>query len=110
MDSAHPQIRGVETRQRIVGQGVAVGRPKTANSRRAIALDPDAVAVLHSIKGQQIARKTTWNPDGQVLTGPGGDPIYPDMVRSDFHKVVTGAGLPHLVLRGLRHVHATRLL
>ena len=46
-----------KTLQWLTGKGLAIGQPKTAKSRRFIALSPDAVALLHEIRGRQIAEQ-----------------------------------------------------
>lgn len=104
----------VKTLQRISGHGLVEGQPKTARSRRSIALSPDAVALLHEIRGRQIAQQIAlgevWQDTGFVFTKADGRQVDPDMISKDFPKVVEAAGLPHLTLHGLRHAHATTLL
>jgi integrase len=104
----------VETLQRIKGYGLVEGRPKTARSRRSIALSPQAVDVLHAIRGRQIEQQLEagplWQSTGYVFTQADGSPVAPDMISKDFCALVRKAGLPHLTFHGLRHAHATLFL
>jgi integrase len=105
----------VNTLQRITEHGLVEGQPKTARSRRSIALSPQTVNLLHAIRGQQmeqqLAAGEVWhNPQGYVFTQSTGSPVAPDMVSKEFTAIVRRSGLPHLTLHGLRHAHATLLL
>ena len=104
----------VNTLQRITGHGLVEGQPKTARSRRSIALAPDVVEVLHGIRGRQIEQSLEsvelWENSGYVFTQISGAPVAPDMISKDFCAIVRKAGLPHLTLHGLRHAHATMAL
>ena len=104
----------VKTLQRLSGKGLVEGQPKTAKSRRAISLSPDAVALFHEIRGRQIAQQVAvaeaWQNTGYVFTQADGRPVDPDSITRDFSDVVKAAGLPHLTVHGLRHGHATMLL
>ena len=47
----------VATLQRILGRGLVEWHPKTLRSRRFIALAPEAVELLHGVRGRQIERR-----------------------------------------------------
>ncbi|MBN1856521.1 MAG: site-specific integrase [Dehalococcoidia bacterium] len=108
------RVSVVETLQRITGQGLVVGQPKTARSRRSIALSPDAVKVLEFVRDCQTTQRLmlgdAWTITGYVFTRPDGRPVIPDDISEDFQRVVRKAELPHLTLHGLRHAHATIML
>ena len=110
--SKHLQV--VNTLQRITGQGLMNGQPKTERSRRSIALSPDTVSLLHEIRGKQMTQQLevadAWTDSGYVFTHPDGMPIDPNLATRAFKKVVTTSGLPKLTIHGLRHTHATILL
>ena len=110
--SKHLQI--VNTLQRITGQGLMNGQPKTERSRRSIALSPDTVSLLHEIRGKQMTQQLqvadAWTDSGYVFTHPDGMPIDPNLATRAFKKVVTTSRLPKLTIHGLRHTHATILL
>ena len=109
--SKHLQV--VNTLQRITGQGLMNGQPKTERSRRSIALSPDTVSLLHEIRGKQMTQQLevadAWTDSGYVFTTGDGMPVDPLATRA-FKKMVTTAGLPKLTIHGLRHTHATILL
>lgn len=90
------------------------GIPKTARSRRAIALKSDSINLLHSVRGQQIepqlAAGDAWEHTGYVFTQVDGTPVDPESVSRDFCAIVRKAALPYLTLHGLRHAHATLAL
>jgi integrase len=102
----------VRTLQRIAGSGLMEGKPKTARSRRSIALSPQAVKLLHAIRGRQIEEQLAagelWQKTGYVLTQVDGRSMNPNKVSQA--AIVRKAGLPHLTLHGLHHAHATILL
>ena len=114
VDLAGAVIRVVKTLQIIVGKGLQEGQPKTARSRRSIALSPAAVDLLNSIRGRQVEQRLgvgdAWQNTGYVFTQADGRPLYPDEVTREFTGIVRQASLPHLTLHGLRHAHATLLL
>lgn len=104
----------VRTLQRIPGMGLVEGQPKTPRSRRSISLGPEAVNLLHAVRGQQIEQSLAagpiWQNTGYVFTQADGTPVDPESVSKDFCAIVRKAGLPHLTLHGLRHAHATALM
>lgn len=114
VDLDNGRLSVVATRQRITGRGIMVGQPKTARSRRVIALSPDCVALFRTIRGSQVLQKASygdaWKDSGYAFVNAYGNPVNPDDVSDDFHKLVLKANLPHLTLHGLRHAHATLLL
>ena len=114
VDRVGGKLSVVNTLQRIPGHGLVDGQPKTAKSRRSIALAPDAIGLLHTIRGQQIEQEWElgglWQHTGYVFTQLDGSPVVPDQVTQDFARVVQREGLPHLTLHGLRHAHATLAL
>jgi integrase len=114
VDLVRSSLSVVRTLQRITGYGLVEGQPKTQKSRRSIALSPQAVDLLHAIRGQQMEQQLAagplWQNSGYVFTQIDGSPIAPDMISKDFCAFVRKAGLPHLTFHGLRHAHATLLL
>ncbi len=100
--------------QRIKGEGLVEGQPKTGKSRRLIALSPNAVSLLHELRGKQIEHRlqagTLWQDSGYVFTQLNGKAIDPEWTSKDFALIVRRANLPYMTLHGLRHAHATLLL
>ena len=114
VDLANGQLSVVRTLQRILGKGLVEGRPKTAKSRRSIALAPESVQLLHGVRGRLIERSIDlgplWQNTGFVFTQEDGKPVNPPSISKDFAAIVSQAGLPHLTFHGLRHAHATLAL
>lgn len=89
-----------------------LAQPKTARSRRQVALDPDTVTALRAQRKrqaeEQLAAGTAWtNPDRLVFTREDGSPIHPQSFSEAFRRHTATAGLPRIPLHGLRHTHAT---
>lgn len=101
-----------------VGMGRAgwqVGEPKTAHSRRKIALTPLAVEVLRAHRARQLAERMAvadvWHDNDLVFCDALGD--YLDarhVTRYEFHPLLRRAGLPIRRFHDLRHSSATLLL
>ncbi len=69
--------------QRIAsGHTVTVGPPKTAASRRTIALDRHTVRLLRSHQRRQLAERAAagdaWHASGYLFTTPDDHPLHPD--------------------------------
>jgi integrase len=108
-------IRVTGTLQRVTGHGLLAGHPKTKTSRRAIALGPTAVDLLHGIRGKQLALQAEFgdlyqNEFGYVFTNELGAPIDSNRLSREFARIVTEAGLPPATLHSLRHCHASLML
>jgi integrase len=101
--------------QRIAyGTTVQVGPPKTAASRRTIALDRATVRLLREHRrGQQAERDAAgdrWQDSGYMFTAPDGSPLHPDWLTRRFRRLVTDSGLPPVRLHDLRHGAASLAL
>ena len=111
VDLVISRISVVATLQRIKGHGLVVGQPKTARSRRSVALAPETVDLLHAVRGRQIEQSLEYGPlwqnTGYVFTRSDGSPVAPDMVSKDFCALVRKHRFPHLTFHGLRHANAT---
>jgi integrase len=90
----------VQTLQRITGHGLVEGQPKTARSRRSIALSPQAVDLLHTIRGRQIEQQLEagplWLYTGYVFTQAIGAPLIPDRGHRTFPTSSARQGCPTL--------------
>ena len=104
----------VQTLQRLKGQGLVVQPPKSAKSRRAIALDADTINLLREHRGRQLLSQVemeeVYEDHGLVFPGPFGGPLDPSVLTRNFEKLVKKAGLVGVRLHDLRHFHATMLL
>jgi integrase len=114
VDLERGEVRVVRTLHRVNGLGMVEGQPKTAKSRRSVVLSPEAVQVLHAVRGRQIEERTSagdsWHNTGYVFTQPDGRPRDPNGATHAFADWTKKLGMPHLTFHGLRHVHATLLL
>ncbi|MEV8504588.1 site-specific integrase [Actinoplanes sp. NPDC051475] len=90
-----------------VGYRVVEGPPKSAASRRTVALDPHTVSLLRRYQQDQRRRATAagrvWRPDGYVFTDPDGHPYHPNVFTRRLQHLIAAAGLPPVRLHDLRH-------
>lgn len=84
--------------------GATFSPPKTARSRRMIALDAATVEVLRDYRDQQ-ARKGLLGE--LVFARADGSPLLPHSVSKAFTRAIVSAGLPMIRLHDLRHTHAS---
>jgi integrase len=98
------------------GATVAVGPPKTAASRRTIALDRHTVRLLRAHRRRQLVEQVRagerWQDSGFMFTTPDGAALHPDYLTRRFAHLVNLSGLPPVRLHDLRHgaaslAHAT---
>jgi len=93
---------------------IIIKDPKTSSSRRPVDLPPSLVLLLrqHRIdeEVQQIMFGQNLDENGFVFSHADGSPLNPSTVTHASSKVAARAGLPHLRLHDLRHIHATMLL
>jgi len=107
-------IRVTRTLQRVGGQYI-LDEPKTASSRRTVALPDEAMAALKLQKGRQaIARLQlgeNWrNGQDLVFTGPTGAPLHRAVVAHALRRECLRLGVTPQSPHGLRHLHASLLL
>jgi integrase len=101
--------------QRIAyGTTVHVGPPKTAASRRTIAVDRATVRLLREHRRHQQterdAARDRWRDSGYLFTMWDGSPVHPDWLTRRFRRLVTLSGLPPVRLHDLRHGAASLAL
>jgi integrase len=94
--------------QRIAnGHLVTVGPPKTATSRRLVALDRHTVRLLREHRRRQPAEQRAaglrWQDSGNVFVTEDGAPLHPDFLTRRFRHLVLESGLPPVRLHDLRH-------
>lgn len=97
-----------------VGRQIVVGAPKTKAGVRVVALDAASVDVLRKHKASQNAERLSWGSGyqdhGLVFAREDGSPLRPEHVTRHFIELSQAAGVPRIVLHGLRHTHATHAL
>lgn len=108
------QLSVTQTLHRLSSGGFIFGKPKTAKSRRTIALPPTACILLRQLKERQIGE---WlllglklQDDDLVFSKPDGKPLDPSTITHTFRKIIKRAGLPSLRFHDLRHTHASLML
>jgi integrase len=103
-----------QTAQWLPRQGFIFRQPKTAKSRRAVALSPETVRRLRQHRQRQLEERLSLGPayqdHGLVFATPLGMPIDPSNLRRAWGRIVKAAGLGHLRFHDLRHAHATLML
>lgn len=83
-------------------RGLMTNPPKTKLSKRTIPLPDFATAALSDVPAR--------SRHGLVISTSRGDLVDPDLVWSDYRKLLRSAGLPRITLHDLRHTHASLLL
>ncbi|GGK44046.1 hypothetical protein GCM10010124_41120 [Pilimelia terevasa] len=100
-------ILTIEQQRVANGSTVAVAPPKTAASRRLIALDQHTVRQLREHQRRQRAEQRTasraWTASGYVFVTDTGQPLHPDFLTRRFRHLVHDSGLPPVRLHDLRH-------
>ncbi len=104
----------VDTAYKLHDGTFVIKEPKTAHSRRSIALSPSLALLLRKYREDQVqfglSVGRAISDDDFVFTPLGGGPLDPDTVSHAFAKLIRKAGLPHIRLHDLRHSHATLML
>ncbi|MGH2451626.1 MAG: site-specific integrase [Candidatus Limnocylindria bacterium] len=114
VDLEGARLRVVATLQN-TGDGYTFTEPKTARSRRQVALTQTAVAALrrHNAAQQMEARVAAdvWQDMGLVFTNEIGRPLDPhNLVQRSFYPLLRAASLPRIRFHDLRHSAATLML
>lgn len=94
--------------QRVHGQGLVLGEPKTASSRRTIPLARGTVLALqrHVAKQKQEygALGMTWHDGVQIFCTPEGGLLDPSAINKVLHRRLARSGLPQVRVHDLRHM------
>lgn len=94
-----------------VNYRLTVGAPKTARSRRSVALDGATLAALQEHRHRQAAERELvgngYVDHDLVFAREDGQPIHPDYFSQLFDRSVARLGLRRIRLHDLRHTHAT---
>jgi integrase len=108
IDAATVRVSG--SLQRLNGKLVR-GEPKTAQSRRVMAVPPQVVTALKVRRRQQLEERLKlghyWQDTGYAFTTALGTPLEPRNVNRDFSKLLQDLGLRHQRFHDLRHCFAT---
>jgi integrase len=102
------------TGKRVQGIGRVIGQPKTAGSRRPIALGTDVVSLLRKHRVDQNTERLRmgplWRDEGLVFCSEVGTMIEDKQLREVFIRICGRAGVPKIRLHDLRHSVASLLL
>ena len=93
------------------GSLIVEKEPKSARSRRTLALDQAAAVALRRHKAAQAEEKLAAGPaysdEGRVFANEIGQAIRPDALSAAFRSHLEAAQLPPIGIHGLRHTFAT---
>ncbi|MDQ3708051.1 MAG: site-specific integrase [Actinomycetota bacterium] len=92
--------------QYVAGEGLQMGEPKSAMSRRTIPLAPQLVEEL---RGRRAEEAEDRRPDGLVFTTATGAPVYPGNLTRSWKRVLGRAGVEPRGFHTLRRTYATLL-
>jgi integrase len=98
-----------------LGKTVVTKEPKSARSRRTVALPSVLVNTLREVQAKQDAYRRdfgqAYEDYGLVFCQPNGRPLHAhNVTQRDFKRVAKTAGVPRIRFHDLRHCHATLLL
>jgi len=108
--------RGVLTVNRTLQEptsGMVFREPKSATSRRVLALDDDTLAELKAHRARQNERRLAvgaeWRDNGLVCPGEFGEPWRPQLFSQTYRRFCKRVGIK-LRFHDLRHSHASQLI
>jgi integrase len=112
VDGADLQVRVTLTR---TASGWSLTEPKTARSRRRIALSTTAIAALRRQRARQAEARLrageAWTDHGLVFTDAFGEPLFGSRITERrLRPALQNAGLPFIRFHDLRHTAATLML
>ncbi|MSO38136.1 MAG: site-specific integrase, partial [Acidimicrobiia bacterium] len=93
------------------GRVAVLEEPKTARSRRSVAIPAKTVTALKAHRSRQAETRLAVGPDydprGFVFAKPDGTPLTPATATRRFKRLASTLNLPELSIHGLRHSYAT---
>jgi integrase len=113
VDLEHGFVEVRHSLERVKGNGVRLGEPKSARAVRTLRLPQICLSALIRHREQQEKQKqwagSRWHDDDFVFTTSIGTPMQPDTVTREFAKTLTEVKLPKVRFHDLRHSCATLL-
>ena len=111
VDGASLQVRGS---MQATPEGLRIMEPKTAGSRRRVALSKQPIDALRRHRVAQADERLRLGVSGEgvelVFATEAGRPITASILRRSFEPLLRRAGLPRMRFHDLRHTSATLLL
>lgn len=110
-DTAQIHIRRSLTR---VGKGFELHEPKTASSKRTIAIPPSIVVAMREHRSHQLQERLRaggrWVANDLVFCSGIGTPLDDRLLRREFRAVLESADLPLIRFHDLRHTAITAMI
>ena len=107
-------LRVRRTVQRLRGQGLVFGPPKSTRSFRSMPLPDSSCAALLSHRerqeGERLAAGDSWQESGLVFTTSLGTVVEPRNLSRTFEHLVQKSGVRRIRFHDLRHTCASLLL
>jgi integrase len=104
----------VRVQLQVIGGAFQLNPPKSASSRRTLALPAFVAAALTKQRDRQRDLAEKWEPRanawGLVFTTDGGNPLHERNVRRDFKNLLEKAGIGRVRVHDLRHLCASLLV
>ncbi|GAA2352513.1 site-specific integrase [Dactylosporangium salmoneum] len=114
IDLDRRQLRVTQTLQRVRGQGVIAGPPKSRSSRRSITMPDLVVRALRRHRAIQRAEReaagTDWHDTGLVFTTATGRHVEARNLSTTYERLIRRAEIRPIRFHDLRHTCATLLL
>ena len=108
MDAARLSVRQTVIS---ISYKIHVSEPKTARSRRVVALDQTTVRMLRAHRARQLEERLAageiYQDHDLVFAAEDGGYVHPDGFSKRFKRLLKASGVPPIRLHDLRHTHAT---
>jgi integrase len=114
IDFGAPQLRVSQTLQRVKGEGIVFGPPKSRRSRRVLTMPGILVQALKEHRAAQhrdrILAGSEWQESGLVFTTATGRHVEPRNLNTAFARLLARVDVRAIRFHDLRHTCATLLL
>jgi len=98
----------------IVRKELTVSTPKTSRGARIVTVPEDALEILATHKRRKDAEKAyaaqAWRPTDRMFTDEVGGQLTPMVLTHAWNRMQEAAGVPHVRMHDLRHLHASLLV
>ncbi|MGW5314440.1 site-specific integrase [Nocardia thailandica] len=112
VDFAAGTVKVQNTRIQVDGQ-IIEKETKTEKSKRTLPLTPAITEALRRARSIQTAERrelgTAYGPGEYVVSDEAGEPVHPDWLSREWHRICAAAGVRHIRLHDARHTCGTLL-